>query len=163
MLDAMVAGERDPQVSADLSLCRMRRKIAELIDVLEGRFNEHHVSMVQLPLRHIDTLDEQLEILNQTIAEAMQSFDQACQALSAIPGIGEQMAQVVIAEIGVDMSVFADAAYLASWARELSGQNESAGRQRSSHIRGGSVYLRAALATAALASIKHKRSFLAAR
>lgn len=163
MLDALVAGERDPQVLADLSIRKMRRKIPELIDALKGRFTEHHASVVQLHLRHIDTLDEQLQILNQMIAEAMQSFDQACQALGTIPGIGEQTAQVNIAEIGVDMNVFADAAHLASWAGVCPGQNESAGRQRSSHTRGGNVYLRAALGTAALAAIKHKESFLAAR
>ncbi|RBL99627.1 hypothetical protein C1H84_14525 [Glutamicibacter soli] len=118
---------------------------------------------MQLHLRHIDTLDEQLQILNQMIAEAMQSFDQACQALGTIPGIGEQTAQVIIAEIGVDMNVFADAAHLASWAGVCPGQNESAGRQRSSHTYGGNVYLRAALGTAALGAIKHKESFLAAR
>lgn len=68
MLDALVAGERDPQVLADLSIRKMRRKIPELIDALEGRFTEHHASVVQLHLRHIDTLDEQLQILNQMIA-----------------------------------------------------------------------------------------------
>lgn len=163
MLDALVAGERDPQVLADLSIRKMRRKIPELINALEGRFTEHHASVVQLHLRHIDALDEQLQILNQMIAEVMQSFEQACQALGTIPGIGEQTAQVIIAEIGVDMSVFADVAHLAYWAGVCPGQNESAGRQRSSHTRGGNVYLRAALGTAALAAIKHKESFLAAR
>lgn len=97
------------------------------------------------------------------ITEAMAPFDQACKALETVPGIGKQSAQVIIAEVGVDMNVFADAAHLASWAGVCPGQNESAGRQRSSHTRGGNVYLRAALGTAALAAIKHKESFLAAR
>lgn len=127
MLDALVAGGRDPQVLADLSIRSMRRKIPELVEALEGRFTEHHAAMVKLHLHHIDTLDEQLQVLNQMIAEAMQSFDQACQALGTIPGIGEHTAQVIIAEIGVDMNVFADAAHLASWAGVCPGQNESAG------------------------------------
>lgn len=163
MLDALVAGERDPHVLADLSIRSMRRKIPELVEALEGRFTERHASMVKLHLRHIDMLDEQLNTLNEQISEAMVAFDQACQALRTIPGIGEQSAQVIIAEIGVDMTVFANAAHLASWAGVCSGQNESVGRQRSSHTRGGNVYLRAALGTAALAAIKHKESFLAAR
>lgn len=163
MLDALVAGERDPRILADLSIRSMRRKIPELVEALEGRFTEHHASMVKLHLRHIDMLDEQLNTLNEQISEAMVAFDQACQALGTIPGIGERTAQVIIAEIGVDMTVFTDAAHLASWAGVCPGQNESAGRQRSSHTRGGNVYLRAALGTAALAAIKHKESFLAAR
>lgn len=163
MLHALMDGERDPQILADLSIRSMRRKIPELVEALEGRFTEHHAAMVKLHLKHIDTLAEQLEALNKMITEAMQSFDQACQALGTLPGIGEQTAQVIIAEIGVDMSNFSDAAHLASWAGVCPGQNESAGRQRSSHTRGGNVYLRAALGTAALAAIKHKESFLAAR
>lgn len=163
MLDALVAGERDPQVLADLSIRSMRRKIPELVDALEGRFTDHHAAMVKLHLHHIDTLDEQLQMLDQMITEAMAPFDQACQALETVPGIGKQTAQVIIAEVGVDMTVFPDAAHLASWAGVCPGQNESAGRQRSSHTRGGNVYLRAALGTAALAAIKHKESFLAAR
>ncbi|MBB2997468.1 transposase [Paeniglutamicibacter cryotolerans] len=163
MLEALVGGERDPLVLADLSLRSMRRKIPELIEALEGRFTEHHAFMVKLHLQHIDLLSGQINTLNGQIDEAMEPFDAACQALITIPGISANTAQVAIAEIGVDMTVFADAAHLASWAGVCPGQNESAGRQRSSHTRGGNVYLRAALGTAALAAIKHKDSFLAAR
>ncbi|MGP5525266.1 IS110 family transposase, partial [Glutamicibacter arilaitensis] len=103
MLDALVAGERDPQVLADLSIRSMRRKIPELVEALEGRFTEHHAAMVKLHLHHIDTLDEQLRVLDQMITEAMIPFDQACKALETVPGIGKQTAQVIIAEVGVDM------------------------------------------------------------
>lgn len=163
MMDALIDGERDPAVLADMAQRKMRRKIPELIDALEGRFTDHHAFIMRLFLHQIDGLDEMVKDINERIDEAIAPYQEAVAAISTIPGLLATSAQVIIAEIGVDMGVFADAAHLASWAGVCPGQNESAGRAKSSHTRGGDSYLKAALGTAALNATRQKDSFLAAR
>ncbi|MNW30475.1 Transposase IS116/IS110/IS902 family protein [compost metagenome] len=163
MLDALVAGERDPRVLANMAQRRMRSKIPELIDAMEGSFTVHHAFMMRLFLQQADALTEMIDALDAQIREAMVPFQEAVSAITTIPGLADTTAQVIVAEIGVDMSVFPDAAHLASWAGVCPGQNESAGRSKSSHTRGGDSYLKAALGTAALHATAQKDSFLAAR
>lgn len=163
MLDALVAGERDPQFLANLAHRRLRAKIPELVDAMEGRFTEHHAFMMRLFLKQIDGLGEMLDELDEQINNAMLPFQEAATAISTVPGLSELTAQAIIAEIGVDMSVFPDAAHLASWAGVCPGQNESAGRSKSSRTRGGDSYLKAALGAAALSVTHPKDTFLAAR
>ncbi|MGX1748811.1 IS110 family transposase [Glutamicibacter protophormiae] len=163
MLDALVGGERDPQVLAGMAQGRLRQKIPDLIDALEGRFTQHHEFMMRLFLKQADGLEEMMSELDAQIVEAMAPFREEALAISTIPGLSDTSSEVVIAEIGVDMSVFPDAAHLASWAGVCPGQNESAGRSKSSHTRGGDSYLKAALGTAALSATRQKNTFLAAR
>lgn len=163
MLDALIAGERDPKVLANMAQRRLRSKIPELIDAMEGRFTDHHAFMMKLFLQQADGLTVMIDALEVQIGEAMIPFREAASAIATIPGLSDTAAQVIVAEIGVDMSVFPDAAHLASWAGVCPGQNESAGRSRSSHTRGGDSYLKAVLGTAALNATQQKDSFLAAR
>lgn len=106
MLDALVAGEREPQVLADLVHRRLRAKIPELVDAMEGRFTEHHTFMMRLFLKQIDGLGEMLDELDEQINNAMLPFQEAATAISTVPGLSELTAKAIIAEIGVDMSVF---------------------------------------------------------
>lgn len=163
ILDALNAGERDPRVLAELAQRRLRNKIPELIDALEGRFTEHHAFMMRLYLQQADSLEAMIAEVNTKIQECMLPFQDAAEAIISIPGLSKTTSQTVIAEIGADMSVFPDAAHLSSWAGVYPGQNESAGRSKSSHTRGGNSYLKAALGTAALNASQQKDSFLAAR
>lgn len=163
MLDALVDGEHDPQVLADMAQGRLRQKIPDLIDALESRFTKHHEFMMRLFLKQADGLGEMISELDAQIEEAMAPFREAASAIAVIPGLSDTSAEVVIAEIGVDMSGFPDAAHLASWARVCPGQNESAGRSKSSHTRGGDSYLKAALGAAALNATGQKNTFLSAR
>jgi transposase len=163
MLDALVAGERDPQVLAGMAKGVLRRKAPELEAALQGRFTGHHAFLVGEYLTQIDTATGMIDRLTARIEEAMEPFRPARDALTTIPGISVTVADVIIAETGGDMTVFETPGRLASWAGVCPGQNESAGRVKSSHTRPGDKYLKAALGVAALSVSRSKGTYLAAR
>lgn len=163
MLDALVAGERDPQVLSALAQGRLKAKIPELIEALNGRFSDHHAMMVRAHLKQIDTFTECIDAFTIEIEAAMEPFQLARDALETIPGVSQRVAEVIIAETGGDMSVFPTAGHLASWAGVCPGSNESAGRVKSSHILPGNKHLKAALGTAAMAAAHSKNSYLAVK
>ena len=163
MLGALVAGERDPQQLAQLAKGTMRNKIPQLVDALQGRFTEHHAFMVGEYLTQIDTATGMIDRLTARIEDAMVPFRTAREALITIPGVSVAVADVIIAETGADMTVFETPGRLASWAGVCPGQNESAGRVKSSHTRPGDKYLKAALGVAALSVARSKGTYLAAR
>lgn len=163
MLEQILDGERDPVVLASLAKGKLQQKTPELIDALQGRFTEHHVFMTRQYLSQIDTLDAMIDGLTERIDEAMAPFSDARDALETIPGVSTKVADVIIAETGADMSVFATAAHLASWAGVCPGQNESAGRVKSGRTRPGDVYLKAALGIAALSAARQNNTGLSAK
>ena len=163
MLDALVAGERDPRVLAQLAKGRLRNKIPQLVDALHGRFTEHHAFMVGEYLTQIDTATGMIDRLSERIEDAISPFRSARDALITIPGVSNAVADVIIAETGGDMSEFETPGRLASWAGVCPGQNESAGRVKSAHTRPGDKYLKAALGIAALSVSRSKGTYLAAR
>jgi len=163
MIDALVAGERDVEVMADMALTRMRPKIAELQLALEGRFNDHHALMLSLHLGHIDQLTATIERLDQEVERELDPFAEQVRLLCTIPGIGQRVAEVVIAEIGVDMGRFPTAGHLASWAGLCPGNHESAGKRRSGRARTGDAALRVALCEAAWSAARTRDTYLAAQ
>jgi len=117
MIEALIAGERDPQVLAELAKGRLRVKMPDLVRALHGRFGEHHAMLLRLHLDHIDHLDAAIAALDERVEQVMDPFaTSVLELLVTIPGVGRRVAEVIIAEIGVDMSVFASDAHLASWA-----------------------------------------------
>jgi len=116
MIEALIAGERDPEVLADMALTRMRPKIADLREALVGRFDDHHAVLARMHLDHMDHLTGTEQRIETEVDRLMAPFDEAATRLLTIPGIGKRVAEVVVAEIGVDMSRFPTAAHLASWA-----------------------------------------------
>ncbi len=163
MLEALVTGERDPEVLADLARRTLRRKIPALIGALEGRFTEHHAFMVSQYLAQPGTQQATINALTARIETVIAPFAAARQALVTIPGISQTVADVIIAETGADMTVFPTAAHLASWAGVCPGLNESAGRVKSAHTRHGNAHLKAALGVAAMSASRTKNTYLAAR
>ena len=135
MIEALIAGERDPQVLAELARGRMRAKIPELIRALDGRFEHHHAQMLRLHLDHIDHLDATIASIDSRIDQLIVPFADVRERLQTIPGIGQKVADVIIAETGADMDRFPDAAHLASWAGVCPGNNESAGKRFSGKTR----------------------------
>ena len=128
MIQALIAGERDPRVLAELARGVMRNKIPDLTMACAGRFADHHALLARMHTDHIDHLTTMIEVLDHRIEEVVDPFAEPLRLLRSIPGIGERAAQVIISEIGVDMSRFPTAAHLASWAGLCPGNNESAGK-----------------------------------
>jgi transposase len=163
MIDALVAGDRDVEAMAEMALTRMRPKIGELRLALEGRFNDHHALMLSLHLGHIDQLTATIERLDQEVQRELDPFGEQVQLLCTIPGIGQRVAEVVIAEIGVDMGQFPTAQHLASWAGLCPGHHESAGKRRSGKARKGDAALRVAMCEAAWSAARTRDTYLAAQ
>jgi transposase len=163
MLDALIAGVRDPAKLADMARSSMRSKIPELRLALEGRFSEHHALLLEMHLAHVDHLTASIARLDAEIDEVMSPFGEQSRRLQTIPGVGKRTAEVIVAEIGVDMGRFATAAHLASWAGMCPGNHESAGKRRSGKARRGDQALRAALCEAAWAATRTKNTYLSAR
>ncbi|MFN2538562.1 MAG: IS110 family transposase [Mycobacteriales bacterium] len=149
MLEALIAGERDVLVLADLAQTRMRPKIGDLRLALEGGFEDHHAMLLRMHLEHVDSLNVSIDRLDGAVDSLMLPFEAPRDRLMTIPGIGKRTAEVVIAEIGVDMSRFPTAAHLASWAGMCPGNHESAGKRKSGKARKGNAALRTALTEAA--------------
>src|SRR4029453_12190696 len=141
MLDALVAGETDPDVLAELARRQMRKKIPALREALAGRFDAHHRLWIGAILRHIDFLDEQIEQLSVMIEEQIRPFALAVELLCTITGIQRRGAECIIGEIVVEMSCFATPRHLASWAGQCPGNDKSAGKRRSGKTRDGSQRL----------------------
>lgn len=154
MLQAIVAGQDDPTALAELAKGRMRPKIAALEQALNGRVRNSHRLLLTLHLEHIDELNAKIGELDREIDHLMSPFDrdQLVDRLDEIPGVGLITAQIVIAELGVDMSRFPTHCHAASWAGLAPGKNESAGRNHSARTLKANRYLRTALVEAAYAA-----------
>ena len=163
MLRELVAGQEDAAVLADLAVGQLREKLGELERALTGRMSAHQRFMLTQQLAHIDAPDAQVAILGEQIAERLSESEAQLVALDSIPGIGRWSAEVILAEIGTDMTRFPTAGHLASWAGMCPGHDESAGKRRSGKTRKGSPWLRVTLTEAAYAAGKTKDTFLSGR
>jgi transposase len=163
MLAALVAGERDEQVLADMALAKLRDKMPALQEALVGHFGDHHARLVSMMLGHIDTLQGDIDTLTEVIDEQIRPFHRTRQLLCTIPGVSERIAEVIIAETGAEMARFPTPGHLTSWAGMCPGNNESAGRHMSGRTRKGNRWLRAALGQAAIGAARTKASYLSAR
>jgi transposase len=160
MLDALVAGTMDPEVLAELAKGRLRSKLAALREALEGRFDAQHALIVGAILSKLDFLDEQITLLSDAIEEQIAPFEPAVTLLCTIPGVQRRTAEVIIAEIGADMTVFPTAKHLASWGGQCPGNDLSAGKRRSGRTGNGSRWLGIALTESALAATRMKDTYL---
>jgi transposase len=167
MLDALVTGTTDPDVLAELAKGKLRKKLPQLREALEGRFERHHALVIGAILAHLDFLDEHIDQLSDAIEEQLGPFATGIPLATTITGVAERTAQVMVAEIGTDMTRFPTAAHLASWAGRCPGNDQSAGKRRSGRPRKGSKWLTIALTEAArrptldphrlLAHVHHRR------
>jgi transposase len=163
MLEALIAGERDPEVLAEMAMTRMRPKIGVLREALVGRFDDHHAVLLRMHLDHVDELVAMEARLDGEVDRLMAPFADAATRLLSIPGVGKRVAEVIVAEIGVDMSRFPTDKHLASWVGLCPGHHESAGKRRSGKARKGNPALRAAMCEAAWAASHGKDTYLAAQ
>jgi transposase len=171
MLTALIAGERDPQVLAELAKGTLRKKIPALRQALHGRFGEHHALLIGLCLEHtthlegaVARLDERVDALFATHhSEAGVPFDRARDRLDSITGVGKRAAECILAEIGVDMSRFPSAAHLASWAGVAPGNNITGGKRGSGKTTKGDVWLIDILTQCAWAASHTRDTYLSAQ
>jgi transposase len=163
MLRALVAGERDPEVLAELAKGRLRAKLPELRQALRGRFEDHHALLIRLCLDHIEHIDAAIAELDGRVDEVMAPFVETRDRLDTIPGVGKRAAEVIIAEIGTDMSRFPTPAHLASWAGMAPGNNITGGKRRSGKTTKGDKWLIDILTECAWAAAHTKDTYLAAQ
>jgi len=172
MLEALIAGERDPEVLADLALGQMRKKTAALKEALTDRFDAHHAELARMLLDEIDALSEKIERLTRRVEELVRNIPEAqapvdpdtgeigsgglpvLERLDEVPGIGLRAAQVIVAEIGLDMARFPTAGHLVSWAKVSPRTIQSGSKIHSGNVGKGNSYLKRALGEVATAAAK---------
>jgi transposase len=160
ILSALMEGVIEPEALADLAQGRLRQKLPELRRSLEGRFEEHHRIQLEQMLAHIDFLNESIARVSKEVLNRIAPFQPQVELLCTIPGISQRTAEVIISEIGTDMTRFPTAANLASWAGMCPGNHESAGKRYSGRTRKGNSWLRRALLESAWAASRSKNCYL---
>jgi transposase len=150
-------------VLAELAKGRLRSKLPQLRQALRGRFGEHHALLLRLALAHLEHLEGAIAALDRRVDEVIAPFARARDRLDTITGVGKRAAETIIAEIGVDMSVFPTAAHLASWAGRCPGNNRTGGKRRSGKPTRGNRWLGEVLIECAWAAARSRDSYLSAQ
>ena len=163
MLTALVDGERDPQALAELAKGRLRTKLPQLRQALRGRFSDHHALLLRLALAHLEHLEGATARLDDRVDEVIAPFAAARDRLDTITGVGKRAAETIIAEVGVDMTVFPTAGHLASWAGRCPGNNLTGGKRRSGTTTRGNRWLGEVLIECAWAAARSRDTYLAAQ
>jgi transposase len=163
ILAALVQGEADPEKLADFAQGAARKKRAELVEALRGRIRTHHRELLRIHLNLIDALNQALAEVDARVGKTLTPIQESARLLTSLPGVSELTAQVMVAEIGVDMGRFPSSAHLISWAGLCPRSDESAGKRRSTRVRKSGTWLKTALVTAAWAAVRVKDSYLQAQ
>ena len=163
IVQAMISGERDPKVLAQMAKSRMRAKIPQLEEALSGNFGPHHAVVCRQVIEHIDFLDSSIAALTAEIATRLVPFEATVTIITSITGVSRTTAEVMVAEMGADMTRFPTAGHLCAWAGVAPASHESAGKRRPSGTRHGSTWLQRALVEAARAAARTKGSYFSAQ
>lgn len=163
MLQALIAGETDPDTLADLTRGRLKAPRAALVDALHGRVTDHHRFLIQLHLTQIDALTAAITAIEARIGDALGPFRAAVNLLTTMPGLSDTTARVIVAEIGTDMTRFPSVGHLISWAGLCPRLDESAGKRRSTRTRKSAQWLKPTLVNAAWAATRKKNGYLQAQ
>lgn len=163
MIQRLIEGDTDPHKLADLALGLLRGKIPELEKALEGHVTEHHRFLLRLLWKQLAQQEELIAEVDRQVQERTRPFGAEIQRLDAVPGINQQVAEVLLAEVGPDMSPFPTHQHLASWAGMCPGNEESAGKRRRKRITPGNRWLKATLVQAAWAASHNRNSYLASQ
>lgn len=159
VLEALIAGETNPEKLADVMTTNLKAPRKVLIEALRGRVREHHRFLWKLHLGQVDALQESITEIEKRIGESLHPFRERAELLTTIPGVSDTVAQVIVSEIGIDMSRFPSSAHLISWAGLCPRSDESAGKHRSTRIRKGAPWLKTVLVQAAWAAARKKESY----
>jgi transposase len=163
MIEALIAGQSDPAKLARLADPRVKASQETLREALRGRVTRHHRFLLRLHLQQIDALDAAIAKIDREVEVSIAPFRTAVEQITTVPGVKQLAAQMILSEIGIDMSRFPTDAHLISWACICPRNDESAGKRRSSHIRKGSPWLKTTLVQCAWAAARTKGSYLQAQ
>jgi transposase len=163
VIAALIKGVRDPEKLADLTASRLKASRSMIVESLRGTVTTTHRFLLRLHFGQIRNLETAIASVEKEVAETLEPFRVAAQRLMTMPGVSETSANVVIAEIGVDMSRFPTAGHLRSWAGLCPRNDESAGKQRSTRLRKGAPWLKATLISAAWSAVRTKGTYLRAQ
>jgi len=163
MIAALIAGETDPERLADLAQGLARKKKKELTEALRGQITPHHRSLLKLHMQLIDALEDALREVDSNVGKALEPIRVGARLLTTMPGVSDIVANVIVSEIGVDMSRFPSPAHLVSWAGLCPRNDESAGKRRSTRVRKGAPWLKTTLVSAAWAAVRRKTTYLHAQ
>lgn len=164
MIEAMIAGEEDPEALSALAKGRLKNKKEELMRALNGLMGPHQKLLLETQLRHIDFLDQEIKRIDEEVKARMLPFEEVLELLETIPGVGRRTSEQILAEIGIDVEEqFGSAARMCSWAGLCPGNNESAGKRKSGRTRKGNKKLRSALVEAARAAARTKNTYLSSQ
>jgi transposase len=163
MIEALIAGEKDPAKLARLADPRVKASQETLREALRGRVTKQHRFLLRLHLDQIDTLDAAIAKIDREVEASIAPFRTAVGQVSSVPGVKDLSAWVIVSEIGTDMSRFATDAHLISWACLCPRNDESAGKRRSTRIRKGSSWLKTTLVQCAWSATRVKDSYLNAQ
>lgn len=160
ILNAIIEGEADPDKLLALVNTRLKTERSKIREALRGRATAHHRFLLKLHLDHIDALDKAITSIDAEVGSNLEPFRSAVARLKGIPGISELSAQVIVSEIGLDMSRFPTAAHLISWAGLCPANDESAGKRRSTRLRKGAPWLKTSLVQCGWAAARSKNTYL---
>jgi transposase len=164
MVEALIAGERDPAALAGLAKGKLRPKIPQLTEAMRGHFGAHHAIVAARILAHLDFLDDTIaELDREAGARVAGRYQQAARLLAEVPGLERRSVEVIIAETGADMSCFPSPAHLASWAGLCPGNHESAGKRRRVATTQGNQWLRRTMIESARAAARTRDSYFCAQ
>ena len=163
MVQSLIDGENDPAALAALARRGVKAPPERLAEALRGRVTEHHRFLLALHLRQIDHLDKAIGSIDAEVERHLEPFRTAVRLLNSIPGISALSAEVIVAEIGIDMSRFPTAGHLLSWAGLCPRNDESADKRRSTRLRQGDPWLKTLLIQCAWAASRAKKTYLQAR
>jgi transposase len=163
MIEALIAGQSDPQQLAQLAHRRIKASPEELCEALRGRVTRHHRFLLSLHLQQIDAIDAAIDAIDREVDAQVEPFRTTVHLLTTIPGVDELSACVILAEIGRDMTRFPTAGHLISWAGLCPRNDESAGKRRSTRMRKAAAWLKTTLVQCAWAAARKKASYLQAQ
>jgi transposase len=163
ILRALIRGEASPEEMSELARGRLRHKLDALVMALHGKVEAHHRFMLEMQLGRVEDIEANIAVVDRKIDEAVEPYREIVECLKTIPGVDRVGAITIIAELGVDMSVFPTVAHAAAWAGVCPGNNESAGKRMGQQKRRGNVHICSALVQAAMAASKTKNTYLKAR
>lgn len=163
IINAMISGEEDPERLAELAQGKARKKQKALVEALRGRTTSHHRNLLKLHMQLIDALEAALGEVDAQVGKALAPIQDGTKLLKTMPGVSDIVANVIVAEIGVDMSRFPSAGHLVSWAGLCPRNDESAGKRRSTRVRKGAPWLKTTLVSAAWAAVRRKGTYLQAQ